>query len=93
MAGQRCMATLFFVAGSKLQRQRRQVALDKAREIIETHPLCATTGATSPDGQVVLVRVLAPMVEPAMQLLRQVWQVWRSHFWQQAASSPRIWST
>lgn len=93
MAGHRCIATLFFVAGSKLQRQRRQEALDKAREIIEAHPLCATTGATSPDGQVVLVRVLAPMVEPAMQLLRQVWQVWRSHFWQQAASSPRIWST
>ena len=93
MAGHRCIATLFFVAGSKLQRQRRQDALDKAREVIEAHPLCATTGATSPDGQVVLVRVLAPMVEPAMLLLRQVWQVWRSHFWQLASSSPRIWST
>ena len=28
MAGQRCIATLFFVAGSKLERQRRQGALD-----------------------------------------------------------------
>lgn len=93
MAGHRCIATLFFVAGNKLERQRRQEALDKAREVIDAHPLCATTGATSPNGQVVLVRVLAPVVEPAMALLRQVWLAWRSHFWQQPPSSPRIWST
>jgi urease accessory protein len=92
MAGHRCMATLFFVAGSKLDRNRRQQALDTARQILEAHPLSATAGATSPDGQVVVVRVLAPVVEPAMALLRQVWLAWRSHFWQQAASSPRIWS-
>ena len=93
MAGQRCFATLFFVAGSKLERNRRQQALDQAREVIEAHALCATAGATSPDGQIVLVRVLAPMVEPAMALLKQLRLVWRSHFWQQAPSSPRIWST
>jgi urease accessory protein len=93
MAGNRCMGTLFFVAGSKLERQRRQGALDAAREVITAHPLCATAGATSPDGQVVVVRVLAPMVEPAMALLKQVWLAWRMHFWQQGASSPRIWST
>ncbi|HEY3046228.1 MAG TPA: urease accessory protein UreD [Polaromonas sp.] len=92
LAGQRCMATLFFVAGSKLERNRRQEALDCARQVIEAHPLCAMAGATSPDGQIVVVRVLAPVVEPAMALLRQVWQAWRAHFWQQAASSPRIWS-
>lgn len=92
MAGHRCIASLFFVAGSKLDRHRRQQALDTARQIIEAHPLSATAGATSPDGQVVVLRVLAPVVEPAMALLRQVWLAWRSHFWQQAASSPRIWS-
>ena len=93
LAGHRCMGTLFFVAGSKLARYRRQEALDKARDVIAAHPLCATAGATSPDGQVVVVRVLAPVVEPAMALLRQVWLAWRSHFWQQAACSPRIWAT
>jgi urease accessory protein len=92
LAGQRCMASIFFVAGSKLDRHRRQAALDVARQVIEAHPLCATAGATSPDGQVVVVRVLAPLVEPAMTLLRQVWQAWRAHFWQQPASTPRIWS-
>ena len=93
LAGHRCMGTLFFIAGSKLERKRRQEALDKAREVIAAHPLCATAGATSPDGQVVVIRVLAPVVEPAMALLKQVWLAWRSHFWQQTASSPRIWST
>ncbi len=93
MAGQRCMASLFFVAGSKLERQRRQLALDKAREIMDASPLSASAGATSPDGQVVVVRVLAPLVEPAMLLLKQIWQVWRQHFWAQAPSTPRIWST
>lgn len=92
LAGQRCMASIFFVAGSKLERHRRQQALDVAREVIEAHALRATAGATSPDGQVVVVRVLAPLVEPAMLLLRQVWQAWRHHFWQQPAAMPRIWS-
>ena len=92
LAGHRCMASLFFVAGSKLERNRRQQALDVARQVIEAHPLCATAGATSPDGQVVVVRVLAPLVEPAMTLIRQVWQVWRGHFWQLPVSIPRIWS-
>ena len=92
LAGYRCMATLFFVAGSPLARQRRQEALDCARQVIEAHPLCSTAGATSPNGQVVVVRVLAPLVEPAMTLLRQVWQVWRGHFWQLASALPRIWS-
>ncbi|WP_332775406.1 urease accessory protein UreD [Polaromonas sp.] len=92
LAGQRCMASLFFVAGSKLARQRRQDALDIARQVMEAHPLSATAGATSPDAQIVVVRVLAPLVEPAMDLLRQVWTVWRSHFWQKPPSIPRIWS-
>ena len=92
LAGHRCMASIFFVAGSKLERHRRQGALEVAREVIEAHALRATAGATSPNAQVVVVRVLAPLVEPAMALLRQVWQAWRGHFWQQPASAPRIWS-
>ena len=93
MAGLRCTGTLFFIAGSKLDRQRRQQALDIACSLIAAHPLASTAGATSPDGQVVVVRALAPVVEPAMDLLRQVWKAWRTHFWQLPGSTPRIWST
>ena len=93
LAGQRCMASLFFVAGSKLERNRRAQALDVAREVIDKHELRLSAGATSPDGQVVIVRVLAPVVEPAMNLLRQVWMSWRQHFWAMPSTPPRIWST
>jgi urease accessory protein len=92
LAGQRCVATLFFASGNKLERKRRELALDVAREVIGAHALVNTAGATSPDAQVVVVRVLAPLVEPAMGLLKQVWKSWRRHFWNQAAPSPRIWS-
>ena len=93
LAGQRCMASLFFVAGSKLERNRRAQALEVARDVIEKHELRLSAGATSPDGQVVIVRVLAPVVEPAMHLLREVWVSWRQHFWGMPSTVPRIWST
>ena len=93
LAGQRCMASLFFVAGSALTRERRQAALDAARDVIAAHPLRDLAGVTSPCPQVVVVRVLAPVVEPAMDLLRQLWATWRAHFWQLTAPPPRIWST
>ena len=93
MDGQRCLATLFFVAGSKIERTRREQALELARAVIAEHPLHQLAGATSPDGQVIVVRVLAPLVEPAMDLLRRVWTTWRAQLWGLSAQSPRIWST
>lgn len=93
LAGHRCLASLFFVSGAKLERGRRASALDLARAVIASHNLRATAGATSPDGQVVVVRVLAPVVEPAMHLLREVWAAWRQHFWDISQAPPRIWST
>ncbi len=92
MAGHRCLATLFLVAGSSLPRARREQALGLARELLEAHALSNAAGATSPDAQVIVVRVLAPLVEPAMALLKQVWTSWRQNLWGQATSSPRIWS-
>ncbi|MEO8024675.1 MAG: urease accessory protein UreD, partial [Polaromonas sp.] len=70
----------------------RELALDVARQVMEAHPLSQYAGATSPDAQVVVVRVLAPLVEPAMGLMKEVWKAWRRHFWNKAAPSPRIWS-
>ena len=93
LAGHRCMASLFFVSGQAIERSRREHALDLARAIVGAHALVATSGVTSPSPQVVLLRVLAPVVEPAMQLLRQVWQAWRQHLWQLPATPPRVWST
>jgi urease accessory protein len=92
MGGFRCMATLFFASGTPLSRERRQLALDTVRTDIAHHALGSTTGATSPHAQVVVVRALAPMVEPVMDLLRTMRHTWRSELWAKEPSSPRIWS-
>ena len=92
LAGQRCVASLFFVVGTPLERARRDTALDAARAVMDAHALKASAGATSPNGQVLVVRALAPQVEPAMQLLQQVRAAWRAALWQLCAEPPRIWS-
>lgn len=92
LAGHRCMGTLFFVSGAPIARDRREAALDAARAVIDTHTLRATAGATSPHPQVLVVRVLAPLVEPAFELLKQVRAVWRPALWQLDAVPPRIWA-
>ena len=91
--GNCCLATLFFASGSALERSQIQSALDVARAVIDGHMLHASAGATSPDRKVIVVRALAPVVEPAMDLLRQVRTAWRQHFWAAGPSAPRIWST
>ena len=92
LAGHRCLATLFFASGTPLSRTRREVLLDSARACWNAHPLAPTAGATSPHPTLVLVRVLAPHVEPAMQLLRSIRRVWRAEQWAKQASDPRIWA-
>jgi len=90
--GHRCLASVFFVAGEALPRERREAALDAARAVIDAHALQGTAGATSPHPQVVVVRVLAPVVEPAMDLLRHVWSAWRAQLWSLPPHRPRLWA-
>jgi urease accessory protein len=92
MANHQCLASLFFIAGQPLARPRRDALLEAARTVLASHALASSAGATSPNPQVVLVRVLAPVVEPAMQLLRELRRVWRSQLWNTAGADPRIWS-
>jgi urease accessory protein len=90
--GARCIASLFFVTGTKLDRTRKQQALDIARDLITGSELVHTAGATSPNSQVVVVRAVAGLVEPAMHLLRAVRNAWRQELWQLPTCNPRIWS-
>ncbi|MDH4375980.1 MAG: urease accessory protein UreD [Ramlibacter sp.] len=92
LAGHRCMATLYLLAGTDLPRETREAALTLAREQIETHPLRAQAGATSPHPRVVVLRVLAPVVEPAMDLLKAVRNAWRPALWELAPNPPRTWA-
>jgi urease accessory protein len=90
--GSRCMASLFFITGTKLGRTRKQQALDIARDLIADSALASTAGATSPNAQVIVVRVVAPLVEPAMHLLRAIRNGWRQELWQLPTCNPRIWA-
>jgi urease accessory protein len=93
LAGRRCLATLFFISGRGIERQRREDWLEQTRACLATHRLSATAGVTSPNEQMVVLRAVTPLVEPAMDLLRQIWSLWRGHAWQIEAPAPRIWST
>lgn len=92
MAGHRCMATFWFASGLPLTRERREQALESARAVIDVDSLAKTAGTTSPHPQVVVVRVLAPVVEPAMALLRAVRLRWLQNLWHQSPQQPRIWA-
>lgn len=92
LAGQRCIATVFIAAGHDFSRARREQALELAREVIVPHPLCALAGATSPGPRVIAVRVLAPLVEPALTLLKAIRDAWRPALWSLEATQPRTWS-
>jgi urease accessory protein len=91
-AGNKCMASIFFATGSALTRERKEQALDTARAVLNAHPLKLTSGATCPNDHVVVVRVLAPLVEPTIGLLKQVWAAWRQELWQIKPNVPRIWA-
>lgn len=92
LGGQRCMATLVFAAGSAIAADRVEAALEAARAAIEASPLRLQAGATQPHPQVIVLRVLAPVVEPAMQLLRPVWAAWRKAMWGLPETVPRLWN-
>ncbi len=93
LAGRRCIASLFLVCGTALERQRKQRLLDAARALLDNKDPALAAGATSPHPQVLVLRVLTPLVEPAMQLLRAVRSAWRQELWQLPPGIPRIWAT
>ena len=93
LASHTCFGMLYFASGSTLTRARRGRALDVAREVLARHALASHAGATSPSTQVVVVRVLAAMVEPALDLLQQIRHAWRHELWALSAAPPRIWAT
>jgi urease accessory protein len=92
-AGRRTLGTLWFAAGGALPAARREALLDAARALIATDPLRHAAGATAVHDGIVVLRVLAPRVEPAMALLTRVWAAWRQAAWALPAVPPRVWRT
>jgi urease accessory protein len=93
LAGHPTVGTLWFAAGTALDEQRSAALLEDARTVVAGHALRPTAGATTPQAEVVVLRVLAAAVEPAMDLMVRVWRVWRERAWGLAATPPRVWRT
>jgi urease accessory protein len=104
LARRRVLATQWFSAGAPIAADRREALLEAARELSPGEadgPAGAgnddaartTHGCTSPDERLVVLRVLAWRVEPAVELLNRVWARWRELAWALPACAPRVWRT
>lgn len=92
-AGRRVLATLWFGRGDALPAPLRAGLLESARALIDSDALGPTAGCTSAHERCVVLRALAPRVEPAMALLARVRAAWRQLAWSLDAHPPRIWRT
>lgn len=92
-AGHSVLATMWFAAGRPLDATRRDALLDGAREAIGGNTLRPTAGCSAAHAEIVVLRALAHRVEPAMNLLVEVWKRWRSIAWSLPATPPRVWRT
>ena len=91
LGGLRCMGTLVFACGSDLARERREVLLAAVREALAGAPTGVRAGATCPNDRMLVVRAMAPLVEPLMAALQGVWHQLRPAAWGLKGDAPRIW--
>lgn len=92
LAGQRCMGSLILACGTPLTRTQRELLLDATREVLDAHSQGQWCGITAPNDHMLVLRGLAPVVEPLMQLWQQVRVLWREQQWGLAGTAPRIWN-
>lgn len=92
LAGRRCLASFVFASGSPLPREQREQVLESTHALLPTAADGVVAGVTAPNEHMLVLRALAPVVEPAMTLWRAVWAHWRRELWGVPATTPRIWS-
>ncbi|NIM42642.1 MAG: urease accessory protein UreD [Hydrogenophaga sp.] len=91
LAGQRALGTLWLARGTAWPDARREALLDAARAALAEAASGVHAGATSPDPRLLVVRALAPQVEPLMATLQRVWASLRVQAWALGGTAPRIW--
>jgi len=92
-AGHPVLATAWFATGAALAPARREALLEAARASIAGHALAPRAGVTAPQPGLLVLRALAPRVEPVMELLVRVRAAWREEAWGVTGAAPRIWRT
>ncbi len=93
LAGQRALGTIWFASHAPWTTAELEALLDAARESCAGSELAAWSGATAPDPRLIVLRVLAPRIEPLFSLMGAVRAAWRQTVWRLAAEAPRIWRT
>ncbi|MBL8327809.1 MAG: urease accessory protein UreD [Rubrivivax sp.] len=93
LAGHRVLGMAWLATGSAWTDRERDGALEAAREACSSSPLMLNCGVTSPQPQLLVLRVLAHRVEPVMALLKEVRAAWRQVVWHQAGGPLRLWAT
>ena len=93
LCGQRALGTVWFASHTPWTPTLREALLDASRAAWAGGELAALSGATSPDARLIVVRVLAPRIEPLFSLLCAVRAAWRQIVWQLGAETPRVWRT
>lgn len=91
--GQTTLATLWCAAGSDWPEPLRQALLESARQVLDASAHADRSAATSPDARVIVVRALAPRVEPPWLSFQAIRHAWRRLLWNLDESSPRVWRT
>jgi urease accessory protein len=92
-AGYRVLGTLWFAGLGPGGNALREQLLEGARAAIDAAPPGTPAGATGPHPGLLVVRVLAQRVEPAMRLMQAVRAAWRLAAWGLQAQPPRVWAT
>lgn len=92
LAGHKCLANMVFAAGTPIAQARVEAALEATRQLLDAQAQGLSAGVTLAHPQVIVLRVVSPLVEPSMKLLKQVWACWRQVLWQLPGTPPRIWS-
>lgn len=93
LAGQRALGTIWLASHRPWTSTECDALLDGARDLAASSELAAMSGATALDPRLVLLRVLAPRIEPLFELMSQVRAAWRQTAWQLEAATPRVWRT
>lgn len=92
--GQRSMATMWLACAQPLDTALAEDLLEAVRACRSSLPADAggaRMAATCPGPHVLVIRGIAPLVEPLMHSMQQVWRTLRERAWGLPSASPRIW--
>lgn len=90
LGGHKCTGTLWLASGTPITRERREHLLEAVRAVLGAEH-GVQLGATCPNPRMLVVRAVAPLVEPLMALFQQVWATLRTEAWGLRNTPPRIW--